>query len=115
MLECRSGELSPVLTKPRSQAPVSTGGAQPRETSTPEAYRGRVTTGSVFRSMTDDLPTARTMQPQSAWLCLLLWYKACYHQAPADLQALVDAGHGDMRLSRLRFRSPSASAGSPTA
>jgi hypothetical protein len=26
------------------------------------------------------------MLHQDAWLCLLVWCKACHHQAPADLQ-----------------------------
>ncbi len=42
--------------------------------------------------MADSFPTARTMLPQDAWLCLLVWCKTCHHQAPADLQAIIDAG-----------------------
>jgi hypothetical protein len=34
----------------------------------------------------------------------LVWCKACHHQAPADLLALIDAGRGDVPLIRLRFR-----------
>jgi hypothetical protein len=44
------------------------------------------------------------MLPQSGWLCLLVWCKACHHQAPADLQALADAGRGDVPVKDLRFR-----------
>ena len=43
------------------------------------------------------------MLPQS-WLCLLVWCKACHHEAPADLQALVDAGRGDVPIKDLKFR-----------
>ena len=43
------------------------------------------------------------MLPQT-FLCLLVWCKACHHQAPADLQALIDAGRGDVPLIKLRFR-----------
>ena len=51
-----------------------------------------------------DLPTARTMLPQSSWLCLFVWCRACHHQAPADLQAIIDVGRGDEPLKDLRFR-----------
>jgi hypothetical protein len=44
------------------------------------------------------------MLPQSGWLCLLVWCKACHHQTPADLQALVDAGRGDVPVINLRYR-----------
>jgi hypothetical protein len=44
------------------------------------------------------------MQRQATWLCLLVWCKSCHHQAPADLQAIVDAGRGDVPLKDLRFR-----------
>jgi hypothetical protein len=44
------------------------------------------------------------MLPQSGWLCLLEWCKACQHQVPADLPALVDTGRGDVPLTELRFR-----------
>ena len=54
--------------------------------------------------MADDLPTARSMLRQDAWLWLLAWCKACDHQAPADLQAIIDVGRGDVPLKDLRFR-----------
>jgi hypothetical protein len=54
--------------------------------------------------VTDDLPTARTMQKQADWLCQLVWCKACHHEAEADLQAIIDAGKGDVPLKDLRFR-----------
>jgi hypothetical protein len=37
-------------------------------------------------AVTDNFPTARSMLHQDAWLCLLVWCKACHHQVPADLQ-----------------------------
>ena len=43
------------------------------------------------------------MLPQD-FLCLLVWCKACHHQAPANLQALIDGGRGDLPLIKLRFR-----------
>jgi hypothetical protein len=52
----------------------------------------------------DDLPTARNTLPKDAWLCLFEWCKACFHRAPADLQAIIDAGQGDKPLKDLRFR-----------
>jgi hypothetical protein len=36
------------------------------------------------------------MLRQADWLCQLVWCRSCHHQAPADLQALVDAGRGDV-------------------
>jgi hypothetical protein len=35
---------------------------------------------------------------------VLVWCKACQQQAPADLQAIVDAGQGDRPLKDLKFR-----------
>jgi hypothetical protein len=32
------------------------------------------------------------MLPNDSWLCLFVWCKACFHQAPADLRAIIDAG-----------------------
>ena len=37
-------------------------------------------------------------------MCLLIWCKSCPHRAPADLQAIIDAGRGDVPLKDLRFR-----------
>jgi hypothetical protein len=42
-----------------------------------------------------------------------MWCKACRHQAEADLQALVDAGKGDVPLKDLRFGAAGAAAISP--
>jgi len=54
--------------------------------------------------VTDNLPTARSMLPQDGWLCLFVRCRACFHQAPADLQAIVDAGRGDDPIKHLKFR-----------
>jgi hypothetical protein len=35
---------------------------------------------------------------------VLVWCKACRRQRDADLQALVDAGRGDVPLVEMRFR-----------
>jgi hypothetical protein len=40
----------------------------------------------------------------AGWLIALVWCKACHYQAPADLQAIVDAGRSDEPLKDLRFR-----------
>lgn len=53
--------------------------------------------------MSDDLPTPRSTV-RSRYARVLVWCKACRHQREADLQALVDAGHGDVPLINLRFR-----------
>jgi len=44
------------------------------------------------------------MLPQAGWLCVLVWCKSSHHRAPADLQAIIDAGRGDVPLKDLRFR-----------
>ena len=54
--------------------------------------------------MADGLPTARTTL-RARYVSLLVWCKGgCQHQAHANLQALIDAGRGDVPLTRLRFR-----------
>jgi hypothetical protein len=47
--------------------------------------------------MTEGFPTARSMLPNDSWLCLLVWCKACHHQAPADLQAIIDGGSAQQK------------------
>jgi hypothetical protein len=44
------------------------------------------------------------MLPQYGWLCLLVWCTACHHQSPANLQAIIDSGRGDVPLKDLKFR-----------
>jgi len=39
---------------------------------------------------------------------------ACRHQREVDLQALVDAGRGDVPLIKLRFLCSNSAAGGPT-
>ena len=43
------------------------------------------------------LPTPRTTL-RARYVALLVWCKACRHQAEADLQALVDAGKCHRRV-----------------
>jgi hypothetical protein len=81
------------------------------EDSTPEEHRRRgELADELFRtivrraSKSDWLPDARRMLPQDGWLCLLVWCTACRHQAPADLQAIIDSGRGDVPLKDLKFR-----------
>lgn len=50
-----------------------------------------------------DLPTPRTTL-RAEYVRLLVWCKACRHQADADLQALVESSRGDVPLRSLRFR-----------
>jgi hypothetical protein len=54
--------------------------------------------------VTNDLPTARSTLPNAAWLYLFVSCKSCHHQAPADFQAIIDAGQGDKPLKDLKFR-----------
>jgi hypothetical protein len=49
------------------------------------------------------LPTPRSTL-RSRYARVLVWCKACRHQREADLQALADAGRGDVPLIKLRFR-----------
>jgi hypothetical protein len=44
------------------------------------------------------------MLRQDSWLRLFAWCKACHHQAPADLQAIIEVGRGDVPLKDLHFR-----------
>ena len=50
-----------------------------------------------------ELPTPRTTLA-ARYVAVLVWCKSCRHQAEADLQALIDAGRGDVPLVDLRFR-----------
>ena len=51
----------------------------------------------------DDPPTPRSTL-RAGYACVLVWCKACRRQREADLQALVDAGRGDVPLIKLRYR-----------
>jgi len=51
----------------------------------------------------DAFPTARSTL-RVGYVDVRIWCTACRHQAPADLQALVDTGRGDVPLKDLRFR-----------
>jgi hypothetical protein len=44
------------------------------------------------------------MLPNDGWLCLFVWCKACHHQAPVDLRAIIDGGRGDVPVKDLKFR-----------
>ena len=49
-----------------------------------------------------ELPSRRsTLRSGCVWV--LVWCKSCRHRRDADLQALVDAGRGDVPLVDLRF------------
>jgi hypothetical protein len=47
---------------------------------------------------------SRRWAPNDRWLCLFVWCRACHHQAPADLRAIIAGGQGDRPLKDLRFR-----------
>jgi hypothetical protein len=53
--------------------------------------------------MTDDLPTAKTTL-RTGYVRVLLTCRSCLHKQDADLQALVEAGRGDVPLVNLRWR-----------
>jgi hypothetical protein len=59
--------------------------------------------------MSDDLPTPRSTL---SGLRVLVWCKAFWHRANADLQRLVDMGRGDTPLIRLRYRCSNCRGGS---
>jgi hypothetical protein len=44
------------------------------------------------------LPTPRSTL-RAGYLDVLVWRKACHRQAPADLQAIIDSGRGDLEVS----------------
>jgi hypothetical protein len=46
--------------------------------------------------MTGELPTSRTTL-RAGYVRVLVIYNSCRHQADADLQAIVEAGRGDVR------------------
>jgi hypothetical protein len=58
---------------------------------------------SYRQRMGDDGPTTRTTL-RAAYVRILVWCKACRHQADTDLPAVIETGYGDTPLSRLRFR-----------
>ena len=49
-----------------------------------------------------ELPTPRTTL-RARYVRVLVWCKSCRHRRDADLQALVDAGRGDVPLVELRL------------
>jgi hypothetical protein len=53
--------------------------------------------------MANKLPTARSMIKQE-FLCLLVFCKACHHQAPADLQSIIDSGRGGVTMAKDALR-----------
>ena len=53
--------------------------------------------------MPDGSPTPRSTL-RTGYVRVLVFCKACRHQANADLDALISAGHGDVPLRELRFR-----------
>jgi hypothetical protein len=55
----------------------------------------------------DGLPTPRTTL-SDRYVRVLVWCKACHHRRDADLQALIDAGRGDVPPRRGPATSPLA-------
>jgi hypothetical protein len=53
-------------------------------------------------TMSDDLPTPRSTLRHGGRV--RVWCRGCRHTADADLQALIDRGHGDAPLVRLPCR-----------
>jgi hypothetical protein len=51
----------------------------------------------------EDLPTARTTL-RARYVDLSLHCRSCLRSRTADMQALIDDGHGDVPLIHLRFR-----------
>jgi len=52
--------------------------------------------------MSHRLPTPRSTL-RTGYVCVLVWCKACRHQADADLQKLIDTGRGGVPLIYLRY------------
>jgi hypothetical protein len=55
------------------------------------------------RRYDDTLPTARTTL-RTGCVRVLVFCNSCRHQADANLQAIIDAGRGDVPLTELQFR-----------
>jgi hypothetical protein len=55
-----------------------------------------------------ELPTPRTTL-RTGYVRVLVWCKACRHRRDADLQALIDAGRGDVPLIHLARTNEKAS------
>jgi hypothetical protein len=72
----------------------------------PGACRSFVAAIIVWRRMSDDLPTPRPTL-RSRYACVLVWCKAIN----ADLQAIIEAGRGDVPLKDLKFRCAQSAAG----
>ena len=51
----------------------------------------------------DALPTARTTL-RTGYVRVLVFCRSCRYRGAADLQAIVEAGRGDVPLTELRFR-----------
>ena len=51
------------------------------------------------------LPTPRSAV-RARYVRVLVFCNSCRHQADADLHALCASGHGDVPLTKLRFRCP---------
>jgi hypothetical protein len=75
------------------------------EDTTQRRATGPETEGLETRSSVDhhELPTQRTALA-ARYVRVLVFCRSCHHQCDADLQALVDAGRGDVPLTHLRFR-----------
>ena len=58
---------------------------------------------SPMRADQHELPTPRTTL-RTGYVRVRVWCKSCRRQRDADLQALVDAGRGDVPLVEMRFR-----------
>jgi hypothetical protein len=54
--------------------------------------------------MRDDLHELPRTTLQSRYVRVLVWCTSCRLQRDADLQALIDAGKGDVPLINLKFR-----------
>jgi hypothetical protein len=44
------------------------------------------------------------MLPNDSWLALSVSCRGCLHRALADLQAIIDAGRGDVPIKDLKFK-----------
>ena len=95
---CPATELRPPLPFKSNNKSSASFALQP-------AHIDRGQTGQMGKSPAhpDDQPTPRSTL-RAGYACVLVWCEACRRQREADLQALVDAGRGDVPLIKLRFR-----------
>jgi hypothetical protein len=93
--------VTPAPMKKRMTGPVIRLGAEPlTKIPASESLVSRRANRNARRSSSRSgyLVSVTRWRPTPDGVCVLVWCKACHHQAPADLQAIIDRGLGDVPL-----------------